>query len=30
LMLGTTGNIRTLTMRAFTADEMTAIIGKMD
>lgn len=29
LMLGTTGNIRTLTMRAFTEEEMTAIIGKM-
>ena len=29
LMLATTGNIRTLTMRAFTEDEMTGIIGKM-
>ena len=29
LMLGATGSIRTLTMRAFTEDEMTSIIGKM-
>ena len=30
LQLGATGNIRTLTMRAFTEDEMKGIIGKMD
>lgn len=29
LQLGATGNLRTLTMRAFTEDEMTAIIEKM-
>jgi len=30
LQLGATGNLRTLTMRAFTADEMKGIIEKMD
>lgn len=29
LMLASTGNVRTLTMRAFTADEMTGILAKM-
>ena len=29
LQLGATGNLRTLTMRAFTEDEMTGIIEKM-
>ncbi len=29
LQLGATGNLRTLTMRAFTEDEMTGIIGQM-
>jgi len=29
LQLGATGNLRTLTMRAFDEDEMTGIIGKM-
>jgi len=28
LRLGSAGNVRTNTMRAFSADEMTAIIGK--
>ncbi|MGZ4358013.1 MAG: GYD domain-containing protein [Gaiellaceae bacterium] len=30
LQLGATGNLRTLTMRAFTEDEMAGIIAKMD
>lgn len=29
LQLGATGNLRTLTMRAFSPDEMQGIIGKM-
>jgi uncharacterized protein with GYD domain len=30
LGLGATGNIRTLTMRGFTEDEMSGILAKMD
>jgi uncharacterized protein with GYD domain len=30
LQLGATGNLRTLTMRAFDEGEMAGIIGKMD
>jgi uncharacterized protein with GYD domain len=30
LQLAASGNLRSVTMRAFTEDEMTGIIGKMD